>query len=186
MADIILFNPAAWKRVGDIILPISLLAVSSLIDSKHRITIIDQQIDANWQASLKKVLKNNPICIGITCITGKQVKFALEASQIVRKECNAKIVWGGMQASQAPDVTLAHPLIDIIVKGEGYITFPKLIDALLQGEDLSHIEGIWFKKNGEIFKNPDRPAIDMDQLPILHIISLIPENIFEKLGTLDH
>ncbi len=167
MSYIVLFNPAAWKSVGDIVLPISLLAVSSCLNSEYKIEIIDQQVDVDWKNTLRNALKKKPVCIGITCITGRQVEFALSASRIVKENSNSKVVWGGMQASQAPEVTLSHPLVDIIVKGEGYTTFPELVETLEKENPLNTVQGIWYKEDGKLIKNPERPFIEMNQIPEL-------------------
>jgi anaerobic magnesium-protoporphyrin IX monomethyl ester cyclase len=171
---IVLFNPAAWKRVGDTVLPISLLAVSSFLNEEYEIEIIDQQIDSDWRETLKQALQRNPVCVGITCITGRQVEFALEASRIVKESSNVPVIWGGMQASQAPDITISHPLIDIIVKGEGYVTFAELVNTIVQNKSLHEVQGIWFKENGMVYRNPERPFIDMERLPMFpyHIIDV--------------
>jgi radical SAM superfamily enzyme YgiQ (UPF0313 family) len=182
MTHIVMFNPAAWKSVGDIVLPISILAACSFLDKKYKIDIIDQQIDSDWRNTLSKSLKKNPVCVGITCITGRQVEFALAASRIVKERSNAKVVWGGIQASQAPEVTISHPFIDVIVIGEGYVTFPELVETLETGKPLEQVKGIYFKKNGQVIKNAGRPFIELDDLPNLPYYLVDVEQYIRKEG----
>ncbi|MDY6853854.1 MAG: radical SAM protein [Thermodesulfobacteriota bacterium] len=182
MPNIVLFNPAVWKSVGDVVLPLSLLAISSFLKSEYEVEIIDQQVDPKWKNNLRNALKREPLCVGITCITGRQVQFALSASCIVKDESDIKVVWGGIQASQAPEVTLSHPLIDIIVTGEGYLTFPELVEALNYGEHLAGVRGIWFKEGKKLIKNQERPFVEMDQLPNIpyHLVDV--EKYIRKEG----
>ena len=57
---------------------------------------------------------------------------------------------------------------DAVVRREGEVTFPELVDALAAGRDLSGVAGVtWRGTNGEVNRNPDRPFIqDLDTLPL--------------------
>ncbi|MBI4655479.1 MAG: cobalamin B12-binding domain-containing protein [Elusimicrobia bacterium] len=57
---------------------------------------------------------------------------------------------------------------DAVVRREGEITFPELVDALAAGRDLNDVAGVsWRDEDGSIRRNPDRPFIqNLDDLPM--------------------
>jgi radical SAM superfamily enzyme YgiQ (UPF0313 family) len=58
-------------------------------------------------------------------------------------------------------------LVDIVAMGEGEASFPPLVDALDRGEDWSRLEGLCFRRNGEVVKNPLPPVPELDEIPPL-------------------
>lgn len=156
--------------------PNGLLSVASLLDKDgYDIKIVDQRIDHDWQNTLLKHLKTNPVCFGVTCSTGRQIANAITACKIV-KEFNKDIpvVWGGPHATLLPEQTLEHPLVDIVVLREGDITFHELVIALKNRKDLAGVRGIAYKKGSAVKKNAERDFIDLDKLPFLpyHLIDI--------------
>ncbi|MCI5208963.1 MAG: radical SAM protein, partial [Candidatus Electrothrix sp. ATG2] len=66
-----------------------------------------------------------------------------------------------------PEQTIKHPLVDLIVIGEGEKTFSEVVKAYISGDDLAEIPGTCIQKNnGEIVFGPKREFIDMDELPL--------------------
>jgi len=170
MADVVLIQPKAgpFDMLGAR-LPIGLLSISAFLHKKgYKIKIIDQRLDERWEETLEMSLKKNPLCVGITCMTGKQIFYAIKASKLVRKYSKCPIVWGGVHASLLPDQTLSNNFIDMLVLGEGDITFTELVEAIKKGNSFEKIKGLYFKKGSEIIKNPTREFItELDSLPEL-------------------
>lgn len=108
--------------------------------------------------------KENPICIGITALTGKQIQGGLFASKIA-KDKGCPVVWGGVHASLLPEQTLTHPLVDYIVEGEGEESFAELVEALAAGKSCKGIAGIWTKEDGKPVFGGRRKFIDFNKLP---------------------
>lgn len=73
----------------------------------------------SWQGDVDNALKSGPRLLGISSMTGFQIKKGLEISAYVRKRSNIPIVWGGIHPSILPEQTLEHPLVDAVVVGEG-------------------------------------------------------------------
>ena len=166
MKSIILFQP----RFGyyDLLIreiPLGLLSISRYLHQKYKITIIDQRV-SGWQQLLRSALKEKPLCLGITCTTGKQIDYALKACRLVRSESNVPIVWGGIHPTLLPEQTLENPLVDIVVEGEGEVAFLKLIEALEEGKSLSDISGVWHKDGGCVMPGHSQGVLlDLDKLP---------------------
>jgi radical SAM superfamily enzyme YgiQ (UPF0313 family) len=137
---------------------LSLLCTATPLDSLgYRIQIIDEFANPEWKQELLAGLDERPICFGVTCMTGPQIWHALEGCRLVReRHPDVPIVWGGVHASLMPQQTLSHPLVDIVVVGEGEETFLELVKALESGTPLSRVAGIWFKDDGGNFETPDR------------------------------
>ncbi len=90
------------------------------------------------------------------------------ARMLKRFKPEMKIVFGGHNASFVDERTLERfPFIDAVVRGEGEVTFPELLDGFEGGKDLHQIEGITFRAGNRILRNLDRPLIeDLDSLPV--------------------
>jgi radical SAM superfamily enzyme YgiQ (UPF0313 family) len=170
MKEIILIQPktGTFDMLGAR-LPLGLLSIAAMpYQQGYPVTIIDQRVEGHWQQRLEAALKREPLCVGITCMTGKQILHALEAARIVRKHSTVPLVWGGVHTTIMPDQSLESPYVDIIVLREGDTTFMELVEALDKKEPLNSVKGIYYKEGGKIIKNPDRDFIEnLDELPEL-------------------
>jgi len=114
--------------------------------------------------------------IGVT----SQTYSRNEAINIIRKirgiNPTSITVVGGKHFSFCAQETLEHiKEIDVVVRGEGEITFYELVKALKKGEKFSSIDGITFRRQGEIFSNKERKqetdidkfALDYEKIPEL-------------------
>lgn len=190
MADVILVQPKSDELDffrKNFFLPLGLLN-SCVFLNNYKIKFIDTRVNNNWKRELLKELKLNPLCVAITSMTGTQIKYALEISKFVKENSDTLVVWGGIHASLLPEQTLKNQYIDIIVKGEGEITFKELVEAIERKKTLKGIKSIWYKKKGKIKKNQDRPFLDLNQIPDFpyHLIKIKDYIRLTKFGkTLD-
>lgn len=168
MSDVVLVYPKTGFDIGGTVTPPhALLTIAApLVKKGCAVKIIDQRIDPAWRVRLIEELNKNPICVGISSMTGSQIKFALEASTLVRKQTDGKIpiIWGGPHASILPQQTLENENIDIVVVGEGDVSFPELIDSIVNKKPLKNISGIAFKDGGEIVTTSPQSLVDFDSL----------------------
>ena len=118
--------------------------------------------------------------IGIT----SQTYSSIITIDIIRKVKSANpsaiIVVGGKHFTYA-DVDALNTVdeIDIVVRGEGEITFYELVKALRENQELGAIDGITYKEDGKIVKNKEREQIrdiekvslDYERLPNLDLFS---------------
>lgn len=166
MSDVVLFYPRTGLDVKKVSigLPLSLLTISSEIVDEFSVKIIDQRVHKNWEQDLIDELKTKPLCVGITAMTGHQIFHGLHASRIVREYSDGvPVVWGGMHVTLTADQSIKHPLVDIIVKGDGEWVFRDLVRALAAKKPLESVGGIYWKKNGQIQINPEAPSLVLDQ-----------------------
>jgi anaerobic magnesium-protoporphyrin IX monomethyl ester cyclase len=155
-----------WRAQPGVAIPLSLLSVATPVSlSGYAVRIIDQRIEPEWQSILIEELAQDPICVGVSSMTGPQLQFALEISGIAKRYGSAPIVWGGVHASLLPEQTLGNENIDIVVQGEGEETFLELVRALDGKMPLSGVKGIWYKEDGAIKNTGNRVFIDLNRLP---------------------
>lgn len=132
-----------------------------------------------WQDIKRIISKYAPDVVGITVVTGT-FPSALQVASII-KECNPKslVVTGGPHPTILPDETVKQKNIDFVVRGEGEIALLELIRAIEKHDydSFEKIDGLSFKKNGEIIHNRPRQFIqDLDSLPFpARHLSLFPE-----------
>lgn len=183
MIDAVLVRPKEghYSFLAPPTLPLGLLSLSSsLAEEGFGVKIIDGVVKKDWKKILKSELQENPVCIGVTSMTGPQIKNALEISRFVKENSDAPVVWGGVHASLLPKQTLENPYIDFVVKGEGEVTFCELVKALKKGKSLKGVKGVWYKKAGKIYNNPDRPFVDLNKLPELSYQFVNPKDYVTK------
>jgi anaerobic magnesium-protoporphyrin IX monomethyl ester cyclase len=175
---VVLFFPS-YKFGGSVQsrteLPLSLLSIGTPLDrAGYTVRIIDQRIEPDWKAMLSEELDKNPVCVGVSSMTGPQIQCGLEASRLVRAHGCVPVVWGGIHPTLLPAQTVANEHVDIVVQGEGEETFFELVRALETGHPLTQVKGIWFKEGNETRSTGQRPPLDLNQQPPLsyHLVNL--------------
>ncbi len=182
--DIVLISPHQPKTANilrtasGITQPLSISYIASfLIKNGYSVKIIDNDIENLSPIDLEtRIRKFNPISVGITVSTSS-TNTAIEIAKIVKKINGAiKVIAGGIQPTILPHILLKNNEIDICVIGEGEITSLELLTAIKYNRDISKINGIAYKKNGEIKITEPRKLIDnLDKLPI-PAYELLPMN----------
>jgi anaerobic magnesium-protoporphyrin IX monomethyl ester cyclase len=177
VANVLLIHPEVGTLGllrAQIILPLQLLNISLFLEPKHSVRILDQRLDRKWRPLLREALRDDPVCVGITLQTGRQINYALEIAAAVREISKVPIVCGGIHPSLLPEQTLRHPLFDYVVQGEGERAFPALVDALAEGRSPAGIPGVWVKEGDTVTGTPPDSFIDFDALPELpyHILDI--------------
>lgn len=133
-----------------------------------KITIVDSTAERIRFSDLKELVTSEaPHVIGIHFYTENRFE-AKETLEIIKK-IDPKIITiaGGPHSTLATDDTIRNfKDLDIIVRGEGEVTFYELLKTLRDKGDLATISGISFKNKDSVVHNPDRPGItDIDSIP---------------------
>ena len=74
-----------------------------------------------------------------------------------------KVIAGGFGPSFEPEKWLSGG-VDIVVRGEGEKTAPLAVKAIINGDPLESIQGISYRKDGEIKHNENRPLLIEQEL----------------------
>jgi len=163
MSKVVLFFPII-ECVKNRLLPLSLLLVAApLVKEGYSVKIIDQGVEDDWKEKLLNELKQEPLLVGFSLSTGRQILYGLEVSKLVKQNSNTKVVWGGFHPSLSPEQTLKNKFVDIVVIREGEETLLELVDRIDKRQSYNDILGIGYKDNGQVYINPHRDFIDLDK-----------------------
>ena len=126
--------------------------------------------------------------VGITAMSGPQIRYGLEFADRVRAERpGTPIVWGGVHPTLLPEQTAADPRVDVVVRGEGERVVGPLADALAAGEPLDAVAGITFSAGGgngsgpTVRSTPDAALVDLDAIPVELPYDLLPLPLYSTL-----
>ncbi|HWF07092.1 MAG TPA: radical SAM protein [Bryobacteraceae bacterium] len=146
--------------------PLGLLSLAaSLRGNGYNPRIIDGALNRNYLTQIAAEI-GDALCFGVSLLTGPMILDAIEASRLVRKlRPDLPIVFGGWHPSLLPAQTLAEDFVDIVVRHQGEKTLVEILQRLEAGKPLDLIQGCWFKRDGRIHRNPDRPASPLGSLP---------------------
>ncbi len=182
MPKVLLINPPfnIARENYDSSLSVGLLSIASYLDSQG---VAVEMVDGARQADYLNLIREKiGACAyaGVSVMT-TQIPGALQISRLIREANPAcKIIWGGSHPTFFVRETAVHNLVDVVNYGEGEITMYELAG----GKDWGGIQGIAYKKDGEIIINspralhdPARTALfnwDLVPLEILRGLRLIP------------
>ena len=175
---IVLFNPMPVKhqvaitnkkttslQVPLINVPLSLLALARMVKNEFEVKVVNAVVDKDYQTIILQSCKD-AFCFGVSSMTCYQIRDGLIVSAAVKAQYpDLPIIWGGYHPSTQPDQTLQNPNIDIVIRGQGELTFKEVVESLKSGRSLESIPGVSYKNEGQIITNPDRQFSDLNDFP---------------------
>ncbi len=123
--------------------------------------------------ALEKVLADfRPQLVGLSAMTFQFDTLLRVARFIRRQDPDIKLAAGGYHVSLlARELTAdgADLPLDFLVRCEGEVTFRELAEELDQPRpQLARVAGLSYRDNGRWRHNPDRPLLDLADLPLPH------------------
>lgn len=175
-AKVLLINPTfdVVRQLGELgklyvrARPLGLGHLAAYLESKGRETrVIDGQICELTEENLSKEIEEfSPNVVGITSTTALASAAHEVAKWVKNISKDVKVVMGGVHPTVLPGETLEDDNVDVVVRGEGEITFFELVRTFETGANLGNVLGVSFKNDAEIVHNVNRPFIeDLDSLP---------------------
>jgi radical SAM superfamily enzyme YgiQ (UPF0313 family) len=150
-------------------LPLSCLYLGTVLSrSGYRVEILDERVTSSFERDVVESIRaERPLLVGISSMTGEQIRGGLRAARAVRAiDSSLPIVWGGVHPTLCPESTLADDLCDIVVCGEGEVALVELAESLRLGQAVDQVQGVGYKRNGELIFTARRPLIeDLDAIP---------------------
>jgi len=165
-AMIVLYNP--WSTSSSKKpLPMSLLAIASLLEGEYPYEIVDGNLIPDPVARIVELGGVKTLtAIGVTVMPGPQLNRAVPDSRRLKAALpGVPIVWGGYFPSQHADTVLRDPSVDFCVQSQGEQTFLELVRVLDRGGDWSSILSLSYRDHGGIRHTPPRPLTPLDELP---------------------
>ena len=148
--------------------PLGILYIIS--NSKYQIDFINNCVEKYSDKKLCDVLSAYDVVgFGGTIYEYLQAK---NVSILLRKD-GIVTIYGGPNATVNWQKHI--DFFDIIIKGEGEITFDEVLNRIENKKSLRNVQGVVFKEDGNVINNPDRPFIqDLDTLkyPAREILDL--------------
>jgi len=160
--------------------PLGLEYIAAYIEDLVEVRIIDNRLKTMNLEVVEKVIKGfHPDYVGISCIFSFQAYISCKIAEIAKSHGSQTVI-GGWHPTLVPDEMLAPSSVDIIVRGEGEITFRELI----QKNSPVGIAGLSYKANGKQIHNPDRDLLDLKQIrqPVRHYRSAAAKSAYTFFG----
>jgi magnesium-protoporphyrin IX monomethyl ester (oxidative) cyclase len=120
-----------------------------------------------WDVISSKISSYNPDIVGISSMFTSQAECMHQVARLVKVvDPNLVTAVGGAHPSALPGETLRDENVDYVVIGEGENTMLKLVESLSNQLLPEEIDGIGFRKNGQIVINAKASFIEnLDELP---------------------
>ncbi|HZV13517.1 MAG TPA: radical SAM protein [Candidatus Kapabacteria bacterium] len=161
---ILLINPQSARR--NFRFPLSILAIAASVEGKYDTHILDENFDKPLEQLIEKAVREYGIkYVGFTVMPGPQLQRAVPLSKYIRQRFpDIKIIWGGYFPTLHSRAALRSDYVDYVVRGQGDICFPKLIDALEHRQPVDTIESLSWKNGSEIVNNSPGHTLDPNAL----------------------
>lgn len=166
-------NEGSWMNHGLAILS------SALKNGGHGVNLIDLRRLRDWNHYCRVVQEKIGKVVGITMMS---VDFnpAVKAARIIKEvKPETKVFVGGPHPSICPEELEQLDCIDYIVKGEGEVTFPKLLKDILAGREIPKIiqgqrlenldDSVWADR--DLFSCPEEPFVPFLKPPFVTLIA---------------
>ena len=173
MAKALLINPSyrdsygsAKASIVDPIFPTpSILTIAAAAEQRgHRVRLLDMSyMQYDYRVVESAIREFQPDVVGVTATTPlmNQVRDISVLAKSVSRDI--LVVAGGSHVSALPAESLHESMLDMVVVGEGDLTFPDIMD----GRRPADILGIHYRDGERTVATPPRPFIErLDDLPM--------------------
>ena len=162
-----------WFVMGEYLPPpYGIIQLAAYLEEKVedvKVEVLDCNAEkVDWTQMEQRITSFNPdiVCSSslATCNTYAVAKTLETAKRVAP---SILTVTGGQHFTATAKESLeTYPEIDIIVRGEGEQTLTELVKCSIAKKSILEIQGLSFRKNGQIIHNSPRPLIEnLDDLP---------------------
>ena len=144
---------------------LGVMYISSMLKQNgHQVEMFIPKGSKRLESFIKEISDFKPDLVGFPCTTGTH-KWALKFAVILKHKLSTRTIFGGPHPTYFPEI-IYEPPVDIICRGEGEYPLLDLASKIDRDEDITSTLSCWFKENGRIIKNDQRPLVeDLNQLP---------------------
>jgi radical SAM superfamily enzyme YgiQ (UPF0313 family) len=164
MKILLLSMPDSFEHTATVTMRMPNGALGSLagnVDAHHDVAIADLiLVQRSVRETVEDLLQRlQPDVVGLSVMTFQRHTARKIAALVRTLRPSARIVVGGYDPSLASAVyEQAGWQVDVIVRGEGDITFRDLLRAWEAGLDPVCVPGLTYRTSAGFIRNPDRPA----------------------------
>ncbi|HDY68935.1 MAG TPA: B12-binding domain-containing radical SAM protein [Candidatus Scalindua sp.] len=168
---ILLLNAPPLKKfgvIGQMYPPLGILYLASYI--RKYLKDIEIKVIDGYQESYNTLLRNvkkvDPDVLGVSFTTQASTGAYKIINEIKKDNKSIKIICGGAHTTALPEEVLKKSETDMIVMGEGEVTFLEILKSVKDKDQNRSILGTALWEDGRIKINPYRPLIrDLDTIP---------------------
>ena len=150
----------------------ALTTLAGNVDPGHQVTVADLVlVQSRVRENVERLVSSHaPAVVGLSIMTFQR-RTAHALIRLVRAlRPEARIVVGGYDPSLAPEAYADPGLgVDVVVRGEGEVTFREVLRAIDSGAGYDSIAGVSYRQGSTLVDNPSRSisllADDTLQLP---------------------
>ena len=164
MNILLLSMPDSFEHTATVTMRMPNGALASLagnVDPHHRVAIADLVLVQNRvrQTVERLVREWQPDIVGLSIMTFQRGTARKVAALVRQLKPEVTVVVGGYDPSLAAEV-YEDPAwgADVIVRGEGDITFRELVRALESASEPTAVAGLSYRSGNSFVRNPDRPV----------------------------
>lgn len=126
------------------------------------------------------------ICDGdIVCFSCNSFNWGITkyACEIIKRMFDVRIIVGGLHPSFFYEHIMNTSKVDFVLRGEGEITLPQLVETICNGGDYRKISGLSYRKDDEVYHNYGLAQLDLSdfsEIP-LPLFELIPKGYYQAI-----
>jgi radical SAM superfamily enzyme YgiQ (UPF0313 family) len=161
MNVLLLSMPDSFEHMAPVAIRMPNGALASLagnLDAHHRVAVADLVLaQGRVMPTVERLVREtSPDVVGLSVMTFQR-RTAFRIARFVKQlRPGVRIVTGGYDPSLAPDAYEACPDVDVVVRGEGELTFREWLRASESGGEPSSIHGVSYRGPHGWTHNPDR------------------------------
>ena len=192
---ILLINPSSelnieakkYSRFVSPLPPSGIAYIAAVLEADGFEVFIEDQFASRIgnKQLLERIKSLSPQIIGFSCLTTAMNNVGFLINEIKKQDKNIKIVLGNIHPTLFAQEVLERGLADVAVRGEGEFSMLETACTLQKEGDLGRVKGISFKRDGQVFHNPDReliPELKSLPYPAWHLFDLSLYTNFPVIG----
>jgi radical SAM superfamily enzyme YgiQ (UPF0313 family) len=162
MTILLLSMPDSFEHTSTVTMRMPNGALASLagnVDPHHRVAVADLILaQRHVRSTVERLIREiDPDVVGLSVMTFQRGTAKKIAALIRELKPGATIVVGGYDPSLATEVYEQPDWeVDVIVRGEGDITFRELVRAIERGAHFCSVAGLSFRDGDRMVRTPDR------------------------------
>ena len=162
MQILLLSMPDSFEHTPTIAMRMPNGALSSLagnVDLHHRVATADLVLAQTSVRStvVRLIAELAPDIVGLSVMTFQRATARRIIALVRALKPDTRIVVGGYDPSLAPDEWTPPDVgVDVIVRGEGDVTFRELVRAISERRPLTEVRGVWFRDGAAFRRTPPR------------------------------
>jgi len=142
--------------------------MATALENGIQARFIDEQVEDDVLPLVDRHVQKmeKPYIFGFSVLTAAFKRAILLSQELKRRYPESIIVFGGVHPTAMPEEILSYGHVDCVIRGEGDKTLMQFYECVKQGKDVSHIDNLSYRKNGEVIHNHRRFIYDdIEALP---------------------